>query len=307
MNIEKILNIIFLTALPFIFIGVINKVRAFWAGRQGPPLFQLYYDFLKLLKKGRVIGAGTSFIFDISPSVTFASVFFAGMLVPMANHISVISFEGDFILFIYILAAGKYFSVIAAMDTGSSFEGMGASREVTFTSFTDPALIIIIASLVFISGSYSFENIFNLLDASHGLNNFVILLSAITIFIVILVEGCRVPVDDPNTHLELTMIHEVMILDNSGPDLALILYGSAMKLVIFGALIANLIIPSDLNIYFYTLSFFGILFLLAVFIGCIESLIARLRMSHVPQFIFFAITISLFMSLIVVAFRGGNY
>ncbi len=307
MNIEKILNIMFLALMPFVFIGVINKVKAFWAGRRGKPLLQSFYDFVKLLKKSRVIGLGTSPVFILAPVISFSSVLFAGLLVPVTCHVSVMGFDGDFLLFIYILALGNFFGVIGAMDTGSSFEGMGASREVTFASLAEPAFVILIVSLVFISGNYSFEKIFYAAGLAHGLSRFVVLLSSAAIFMIMLVEGCRVPVDDPDTHLELTMIHEVMILDNSGPDMALILYASAMKLVIFSALVADIVLPYGLKFYAYLPALIGISALLAVCIGCVESLTARLRMSHVPQFIFFAVTISLFMSLIVVAFKGGSY
>ena len=307
MIIEKVSGFVFLLGMPFVVTGIINKVKAFWAGRRGPSMLQSFYDFIKLLKKGRVVGRGTSVIFDISPSVYFASVLFAGLLVPFVRHIPVIGFDGDFILFVYVLGLGKFFSIIGAMDTGSSFEGMGASREVTFSSFVEPAFIFIMISLVSLSGKYSFENIFDVAHAGGSFGNFTVLLSAAAIFIIILVEGCRVPVDDPNTHLELTMIHEVMILDNSGPDLALVSYGAAMKIVIFGALAANLLMPYGLGIAPSLILLAAVLFLIAVCIGCVESLTARLRISHVPQFIFFAVTISLFMSLIVVVFRGGSY
>jgi len=290
---EILLNIIFLLTFPFLFIGIINKTKAFWAGRKGASVFQPFYDFIKLLKKGEVISTTTSFVFALSPSLTFASVVFAGLLVPVFNHRAILSFEGSFILFAYILALGKFFSLIAAMDTGSSFEGMGASREASFSTLVEPAFFIIMASIIALSGNYTFQSLSLILQSSGSFGYLIIILSVFALFIMMLVEGCRVPVDDPNTHLELTMIHEVMVLDNSGPDLAFILYGSGMKMIILASLIANLIIPTGLSFFYSIIAFIGIIFILAIIIGTLESSFARLRMTHVFEFIFTMSSISL--------------
>ena len=290
---EILLNIIFLLTFPFLFIGIINKTKAFWAGRKGASVFQPFYDFIKLLKKGEVISTTTSFVFALSPSLMFASVIFAGLLVPVFNHRAILSFEGSFILFAYILALGKFFSLIGAMDTGSSFEGMGASREASFSTLVEPAFFIIMASIIALSGNYTFQSLSLILQNSGSFGYLIIILSVFALFIMMLVEGCRVPVDDPNTHLELTMIHEVMVLDNSGPDLAFILYGSGMKMVILASLIANLIIPTGLSLFYSVIAFVGIIFILAIIIGTLESSFARLRMTHVFEFIFTMSSISL--------------
>jgi len=290
---EIFLNIIFLFITPFLFFGVINKTKAFWAGRKGASIFQPFYDFIKLIKKGEVISTTSSFIFKIAPSLTLASAIFAGLLVPIINHKAVLSFEGSFILFAYILALGKFFSLIGAMDTGSSFEGMGASREASFSTLVEPAFFIILGSIIALSGNYSFQSLTLILQKSNSLGYLIIALSVISLFIMMLIEGCRVPVDDPNTHLELTMIHEVMVLDNSGPDLALIFYGSSLKMIIFASLIANLIIPAGLGLFYSVLLFIGILYLSAIIVGTIESDFARLRMTHIFEFIFIMSSISL--------------
>lgn len=291
--IEIIFNIAFLLVTPLLFIGIINKTKAFWAGRKGAPILQPFYDFIKLLKKGEVISTTTSNIFKIAPSITFSSVLFAGLLVPILNHRAILNFEGSFILFAYILALGKFFSLIAAMDTGSSFEGMGASREACFSTLVEPAFFIIVASIMAFSKNLSFQSLSAVLQKSDGLGYLIITLAILAIFVMMLIEGCRVPVDDPNTHLELTMIHEVMVLDNSGPDLAMIIYGSAMKMIIFASIIANLIIPANIGILYSVLMLIGILSLLAVIIGTIEASFARLRMTHVFEFIFIMSSISL--------------
>ena len=301
----KIFNLLVMLFVPFLFAGIINKTKAFWGGRKGAPVMQPFYDYLRLLRKNQVISTTTSYIFHISPIVTYAAIILAGLHIPVLDHQAILPMKMDFVIFAYILALGKFFQVIGAIDTGSSFEGMGASREVTFSSIAEPAFFIIIACLATISGYTSFENILNpYINDSMGY--LIIMLSAVTLFIILILEGCRVPIDDPNTHLELTMIHEVMVLDNSGPDLAFISHGSAIKMTLFGILIANLIIPSHVGILLSLSGILIILAILAIIIGTIESFYARLRMTHVPQFILIAISIALFaMSSTLLYIYGG--
>jgi formate hydrogenlyase subunit 4 len=302
---ETAINIALLFILPFFLLGLINRVKSFWAGRQGPPVLQPFRDFIKLMKKGEVISTTSSFVFRIAPSVTFAAVIAAGLIAPMAGGKSVISFEADFILFAYLLGAGKFLTVAGAMDIGSSFEGMGASREVAFSALVEPAFFVIIASLGLVSGGMSFEKIFSI-ARSGDIAILVMPLGIIALFIMLLAEGCRVPVDDPNTHLELTMIHEVMVLDNSGPDMGFIVYAAGMKMIIIGAIIANLIIPSGIPFWGSLGLFVAIEAVLAVVIGTIESVMARLRMTHVPQFLLFMTAISVVIISTVVLFVSGG-
>jgi len=291
---------------PFFFIGLINKTKAVWAGRKGAPVIQPYYDFFKLLKKGEVISKTTSFVFLISPSINIAAVLFALMIIPVPFIGSIISFSGDFILFTYILGLAKFMLVSAALDTGSSFEGMGASREVTFSSIVEPAFFIIIGSLALITNQLSFESIFAVINSSSGYTILIKVLFVVSLFIMLITEGSRVPVDDPNTHLELTMIHEVMILDYSGPDLAYLLYSSSLKMVIIAMLIGNLLIPSSLTLIPAVLLFLLIIVLIFIAVALVESLIARSRMSHVPQFIFLMTALSLTAFAVVVFFLYGG-
>ncbi|MBP7653326.1 NADH-quinone oxidoreductase subunit H [Candidatus Dependentiae bacterium] len=301
-----ILNFIFIFLFPLFFIGIINRVKSVWAGRKGPSVFQPFYDFNKLLNKGEIISSTTTFVFKITPNVILASIFTAALFVPVGTHKSIISFNGDFIMFAYLLAAGRFFGVIGAMDTGSSFEGMGASREISFSTLAEPAFFIVISTIIFSTGHENFNGIFGLLKRTHEGTVLVITLCAIALFIMMLIEGCRVPVDDPNTHLELTMIHEVMILDNSGPGLAFITYASGLKMVLFGSIIANLIISPAVNPEYFTLLFLIILSGLAVLIGFIESVMARMRMPHIPQFTLMMISIGLLiLSITVLGLYGG--
>lgn len=303
----KIILIVLLIISPFFFLGIINRVKAIWAGRKGASVFQPYYDFFKLLRKGEVISRTTSFVFQITPSINAASVLLVLMIIPIPLTGSLISFSGDFVLFTYALALSKFMTVIAAMDTGSSFEGMGASREVTFSTIIEPAFFIILGSLALLTGQTSFEMIFAMLNISAGYSMLVKTLFVISLFIMLLTEGSRVPIDDPNTHLELTMIHEVMILDYSGPDLAFILYSTALKMVVLSILIVDLIIPSGMLLAPALGLFAVIMFVVFVLIGMIESLIARSRMSHVPQFIFMMTALSLIAFAVVVFFLRGGF
>jgi formate hydrogenlyase subunit 4 len=302
----KIIIYALVAVSPLFFMGIINKVKAVWAGRKGAPILQPYYDFFKLLRKGEVVSKTTSFIFRITPSINVAAVIFALMIVPIPFIGSIISFEGDFVLFAYILGLSRFMTVIAALDTGSSFEGMGASREVTFASLVEPGFFIIIGTLALLTNQLSFNAIFAMLNSSAGYTLLVKLLLFASLFIMLLTEGSRVPVDDPNTHLELTMIHEVMILDYSGPDLAFINYSSALKMVLISMLISDLIIPVYLTIVQGILLLALILFIIFYAVGIVESVIARSRMSHIPQFIFLITALSLTAFAVAAFFlRGG--
>ncbi|MDD5216499.1 MAG: NADH-quinone oxidoreductase subunit H [Candidatus Omnitrophica bacterium] len=286
--------LIVLFAAPFL-LGIVNRTKAFFAGRRGPPLLQLYYDLAKLLRKSAVISRTTGFIFWLGPVAGLAAVFCAAMMVPFGNARALVAFNGDLILFAYLLGLMRFFTVIAALDTGSAFEGMGASREVQFAVLAEPALFLGLAALTLQTGHFSLSDIYaSLTWETWGKAGPTLALIAAALLIVFLAENCRVPVDDPKTHLELTMIHEVMVLDHSGPDFAAILYSAALKFWILGMLIVRLAVPVTLG---HPLPD-GILFLssmvvLAVLIGIIESVMARLRLTKVPQLLIVAIAFSI--------------
>lgn len=297
-----ILNILILLIVPFLMIGVIKKTKAFWAGRKGVSLFQPIWDFVRLLKKDAVYSTTTSWVFKFAPIVGFASIIFAALFVPLANGQSIINIPFGFVIFAYILAFGKFFSLISALDTGSSFEGMGASREACFSTIVEPAFFITIASIAALTQVYTFHSFKHILNGTGIYGYLIVALAAVTLFIMLLIEGCRVPVDDPTTHLELTMIHEVMVLDNSGADFGFITWGAAIKMFLFEALIANLIIPLGLNDVWTIVAFSAIITLLSMLIGTIESSIARFRMTHVFEFIFI-MTLTALLILALVTYR----
>ena len=301
-----ILNILIFIIMPFLMIGIIKKTKAFWGGRKGVRILQPLYDVIRLFKKETVYSETTSWVFKLAPVIGFTSIIFAGLFVPMISLKAILTIPFGFIIFSYILGFGKFFSLIGAMDTGSSFEGMGASREACFSTIVEPAFFIFMGSIVALTGNHTFENLKMILENAGIYGILIIALSVITLFIMLLIEGCRVPVDDPTTHLELTMIHEVMILDNSGVDLALITWGAAIKMFLLSALITTLILPAGLPVWLSAIAFILIIFLISVIIGTVESSTARFRMTHVFEFIFIMSVTSLLVLTFVTYRIYGN-
>src|SRR5437870_13429147 len=265
--------------------GLINRTKAFIAGRRGPPLLQPYWDIAKCLRRGAVYGDVTSWIFRLGPVVNLAALLAATLVVPFGGLASPLSFAGDLIVLAGLLALGRFATVLAALDTGSSFEGMGASREAHFAALAEPALLLGFAVLARIAGAFSLGPIYQAITPAVWLGVLPTLaLVAMTLLILTLVENSRIPVDDPTTHLELTMIHEVMVLDHSGPDLAMIEYAAALKMWLLGAFIVAIAVPWHTGSLMLdggaaTIGMLG----LAVVTGIIESSMARLRLLHVPK------------------------
>jgi formate hydrogenlyase subunit 4 len=284
----------------FFFPGIILRTKSILSGRKGPGILQPVRDIRVLLMKGSVFSDASGLIFQIAPAITLASILCAMLLVPFARHHAIISFEGDFVFFLYLLAFGKFFAIIAALDTGSSFEGMGANREALYSMLVEPALFILLATFVMFTGYTSFTGIFShfFISGSH----YVLIFSMLGFYLfaqIAMIENSRLPVDDPKTHLELTMIHEVMILDNSGFDKALIHIGSYLKFAIFGALIANVIVPEDWNIFLQSALFLAVQILFAMIVGFLESFRARNKMGKNPKFILSLSAIALIAFMII--------
>lgn len=265
--------------------GLINKVKAVMAGRSGPPVLQLYYDLAKLARKRAVFSRTTTWVFLAGPVVTVAAGIVASLLVPFGHSPAPIHFEGDMILFAYLFGLARFATVLSALDTGSSFEGMGAAREVTFAALAEPALFLGFAALAKSSGSLSLSGMLASpgFAISRATGPLILVLAGWVI--VFLAENSRIPVDDPNTHLELTMIHEVMVLDHSGRPLALVFYGASLKLVVLGALIVGPLLPRTNSVWLDWAVYFLGMGLLAGAVGVVESATARFRMTKVPQFL----------------------
>lgn len=294
--------LIFAPLLP----GIINKVKAFFAGRRGPRLTQLYFDLAKLMKKECVISATSGGIIRFAPSVILIFTIASAALLPAGMTASPLGFSGDVLLFCYLLGMCRIMSILAALDTGSSFQGMGASREALFSALAEAALFAVLAFLAIFSDSLSLAGML----CGTGLNSFLdftpLLLAVLAMFLILLAENCRVPFDDPETHLELTMIHEAMILDYAGPDLAAILYASALKLWIFAGFITSLLLPPGIFPVWgeIALSFAGIL-ATAVITGIVESSMARYRFLKVPPLLIAAVIMPLLAILFLFFFDGG--
>ena len=209
---NSLIHVLILIAMPPLLPGVIAKTKAFFAGRVGPPVFQLYYDLWKLVHKDFVTSRTTTWVFAAGPVACVVVTILAGLLVPMGTAESPIHFTGDMILFAYLLALGRFFTSASALDTGSAFEGMGAARDVSFACLAEPALFLALLALGRLSQSLSLSGMLDgaLTRAWPSLGAALIFVM-LGLFIILLAENCRMPFDDPNTHLELTMIHEVMV------------------------------------------------------------------------------------------------
>jgi formate hydrogenlyase subunit 4 len=300
--IHNVIHVTVAMTLPPLLLGVIGKTKALFAGRVGPPLLQPYYDLIKLVQKGSVFSNVTTWVFRLGPVVALATAAIAVMMIPLTGSRAPISFTGDLILLAYLLGLGRFFTASAALDTGSSFEGMGAAREVTFACLAEPAFFFGLLVLAKLSGSLQLADMLGDSLGAHWLTSSASLaLVLLSWFIILLAENCRIPFDDPNTHLELTMIHEVMVLDHSGPAFGVILYGAAMKLFIFAALIVRLALPfATGRPWFDWPIFIGGMLVVAVIIGVVESAMARLRMTQAPVLLVAACLLSAFGIILLV-------
>lgn len=300
--IDTLIHILIALAMPPLLLGVIGKTKAAFAGRVGAPFLQPYYDLARLMRKGVVLSETTTWVFRAGPAVTLAATLCAMLLVPFGKHPAPISFEGDLIFFAYLFALGRFCTTVAALDTGSSFEGMGAAREVTFSCLAEPTLFFALITLTRLSGTMSLTPMLN--HVSFGVwigTGAALLLMLAGLFVVLLAENSRIPFDDPNTHLELTMIHEVMVLDHSGPYFGCILYGAALKLFLLGALFLDVALPFHSGNPFLDWGFFALgMLALCVAIGVVESVMARLRLIRVPQLLVAAMILTAFSLVLVV-------
>ncbi|NLC71759.1 MAG: hydrogenase [Desulfuromonadaceae bacterium] len=281
--------------------GLIPKVKAFLTGKKGPPLLIKYYTLIKLLAKGSVYSTSTTFVFRAAPVVVPAVYLTALLFLPLAGMPPVLSFSGDIILIFYLFALGRFFTICAALDTASPFEGMGTSREAFFSVLSEATVFMVLflfcrlSSSLELAGFFTGSKAINLSRPEAGL----LLLVVVAMFIVLLTENARVPVDDPATHLELTMIHEVMILDHSGPDLALLELGAWCKLYFYAVFVANILLPGQVSpAGLRIMAFLGSLLLIYAVIGVVESVTARYKMPMVPKFILTSFAFAFFAAIL---------
>lgn len=302
-----IINLLILIFVPFLMLGIIRKTKAFWGGRKGASIFQPLFDFIKLTKKELVISKTTTQVFKIAPIINLSTVLLATLFVPFALRMTFLDFSFNLIVFAYILGLGKFFTLISAMDTGSSFEGMGASREAGFTTIIEPAFFMTIASIIAITGNYSLSCLSDLIKSAGNYGILIAIFAISVLFLMIIIECSRVPFDDPQTHLELTMVHEVMVLDNSGSDLALYTWANAIKMLIYSSFIALIVIPKGLPLLTDLGMYLGLLTIISILIGTVESAMARIRMTHIFEFVFITNSLALVvLSLVIVKMFGGQ-
>lgn len=304
--------VVLLAVSPFI-VGLIRKVKARLQLRRGATVFQPYRDLAKLFRKQPVVSTTTSWIFTATPYLLFASTLAAGLLVPVFASKTPLSFAGNIIALVYLLALGTFFLILAGLDAGSAFGGMGSSREAIVVSLTEPAMILSIFAIALTAGSTNLSTIVHKTALLEGVatDPSPHLMALAALFIVAIAETGRVPVDNPATHLELTMIHEAMILEYSGRYLALVEWASGLKLLVFLTLIANVFAPwgiattgepaaFGIGLATYLAKVSG----LAVLIAVLESMFAKLRLFRVTDLLGVAFILALLGLIFFYVLRG---
>lgn len=304
--------IVLLAVSPFV-VGLIRKVKARLQVRRGASVFQPYADLTKLFRKQPVVSTTTSWIFTVTPYILFASTLTAGLLMPVFVSKTPLTFAGNIIALVYLLALGTFFLILAGLDAGSAFGGMGSSREAIVASLTEPAMIMAVFAIALTTGSTNLSTIVHKTALLDGIvtDPSPHLMALAALFIVAIAETGRVPVDNPATHLELTMIHEAMILEYSGRYLALVEWAAGLKLLVFLTLIANVFAPwgiatslepgaLGLGVLVYLVKVSA----LAVLIGVIESMFAKLRLFRVTDLLGVAFILALLGLVFFYVLRG---
>ena len=302
----QVIHWLFVLAMPILLVGVVNRTKSWWAARKGPRILQFAYDLQRLLGKRPVESTTATPLFRAGAYVVLVSAVVAAGMAPMLGQFAPIQFSHDFIVVAYTLGLARIALMISAMDVGSSFEGMGTAREAAFSTYAEPALFLLIGAASAATGMTSFAG---LIGHLHNTPYYAIIVAplVLTLLILLQAEAARVPVDDPLTHLELTMIHEVMILDHSGPELAALQFAAAMKMTLYAGLIAALINPFNplTSPVACVLASLGLMLAVALVVGCVESLTARLPMRWVTRYVLIASAAAL-GCMVVVGLGASN-
>jgi formate hydrogenlyase subunit 4 len=301
-----IVHVLVVLAMPILMVGIVNRSKSWWAGRKGPRVLQSAWDLLRLLRKRPVHSTAITPLFRAGAWVVLSATLLAAAIAPILGPLAPLQFSHDFIVFAYTLGLGRLFLMLSALDVGSPFEGMGAAREASFTAFIEPALFLLLGSAGLATGQTSFAAMFG---HWHQASSFpwLVLPAVAVLFVLLQAEAARVPVDDPMTHLELTMVHEVMILDHSGPELAAMQYAGALKMGLYAGLIAALLNPFDpfSQTALCVLATLAIMAGVAIAVGCVESLTARLRMRLIPAYLTLA-SMAAALCLAAAGWLAGN-
>ena len=294
------LHVLVWLAMPILLIGVINRSKSWWVGRRGPGLLQSAWDLRRLWAKRAVLSSTASALFRSGPYLVLVASLLAACMVPLLGRYAPLQFDYDFVVVAYTLGLGRLLLMLCALDVGSSFEGMGAAREASFSAYAEPALFLLLGTACAATGRSSFADVIGSLHGS-PMFPYLVLPLLLALLILLQTEAARVPVDDPLTHLELTMVHEVMVLDHSGPELAALQYAAALKLTLYAGLMASLLNPFDplLEPLAAVLASAALMLGVALAVGCVESLTARLPLRWVPAYVLLASGLGLVAMVLV--------
>lgn len=305
-----LINTVFIVFLSPLFMGIVKKTKAKMQGRKGSSIFQPYYNLLKLLKKEAVYSDNSSWISRAAPYINMIVLVAASLFVPLVFVPGTSFMVGGIIVFVYLLALAKFFMVLAGMDAGTTFGGMGSSREMSISSLTEPVLFLIIAGLTLIVNSTDTFKLFSASVSAQGILNIqpISIMLVVSLLLILFVETSRIPIDNPETHLELTMIHEGMLLEQSGKNLAMMEWSHAIKQMSLMGLIVGIALPFGIASSF-SAGAIGIgaaaallkISLFAVLIGSIESLLAKVRLFRIPTILATAFFLS-FITIIMEVF-----
>lgn len=287
--------------------GLVRVLKARLQRRAGPPLLQFYRDLAKLIIKDAIVATGTSWIYRAAPYVIFAASWVSASLVPSFGTNLLFSWSGDLIVIVALLGTARFCQMLAALDLGTAFGGLGASREAMFASLAEPAMLMIVFTVALIAGSSQLSVIATFMHSGAAGLRLSLGLGLVALVIVALAETGRFPVDNPATHLELTMVHEAMVLDYSGRHLALLDLAHALKLTLYMSLIACIFVPFGMagpgaapaSLALGLLAYLGKLVLGAVLLAIFETAIAKMRVFRVPNFIGAALMLGLLGTLLL--------
>jgi formate hydrogenlyase subunit 4 len=292
--------------------GFVRKAKARLLRRRGPSVLQPYRDLARLLRKEAVVAESASWLFQVTPYLVFAATWVAAALVPTFASGLIFSWSADLIAIIALLASARFFLALAGMDVGTSFGGIGSSREVMIASLAEPAMLMIVFTLALVAGSTQLASVSAFLASSEVGLRVSLGLALVALVIVALAENARIPVDNPATHLELTMVHEAMVLEYSGRHLALIEAAAALKLLLYVSLIACVFLPwgvaapgaGPLAVLAGALAYLVKLGLGGLLLALFETGIAKMRVFRVPEFLGAALMLGMLGTLLLFASRS---
>ncbi|HBW38024.1 respiratory chain complex I subunit 1 family protein [Desulfosporosinus sp. BICA1-9] len=293
--------------------GIIKKTKAFFQTRKGPTIFQPYFDLYKYLQKESVVSEHTSWIFRVTPLIYLSSMLVVAAIVPVVVTQSLLAFTGDLILVVYLFALARFFLALAGVDAGSAFGGMGSSREMAVAAIAEPAFMLPLFTMAVAAGTSNLTGIVqSVVNGGEGVLTVAHLMSFVALFVVAVAETGRIPVDNPDTHLELTMLHEGMLLEYSGTNLALLSYSVSIKQFLIFTLLVNIFFPWGIvlvsagigALILGTLMFILKLLVIGMVMAVVETSFAKARLFKVPDLLLASLLIGLLGLVSKFVFRG---